>query len=185
MATVSEKLLTAEEFGDLPNPPDRFRQELVCGEVIHMPPAQDPHYAYAFELASLLRVFVKAFKLGRVMCGEVPLITQRNPDTVRGIDVAYWSYARRPEVKRGYSDIAPEIAAEILSPSNTQQEVREKIAEYLACGVLLVWIVDPDARTVTIHRPNGDVQVLDENAMLTGETVLPGFQCQVRQIFEI
>ena len=79
---------------------------------------------------------------------------------------------------------APDVAAEVLSPSDTSSAMLQKTLEYLEAGARLVWIVDPDARTVTVHRPDGSANILRDHQTLTGENVLDGFAVGVAEIFD-
>lgn len=185
-ATVTEtKLLTAEEFARLPNPPDGSKQELVKGEVVTMPPPRFEHGECQLAIGSLLRAFVKANRLGRVTV-ESGLVTEHKPDTVRGPDVAFWSAERlpfdqKPEV---YPEVAADLCVEVLSPSDREHRINTKVREYFDGGVRMVWLVDPEDHTITVYRQPGEGRVLWETATLTGEDVLPGFSCRVSEFFE-
>jgi Uma2 family endonuclease len=111
--------------------------------------------------------------------------TTSNPDTVRGPDVAFWSFERLPadQTPRGYPDIAADLVVEVMSPSNTDPQLREKAREYLARGVRVVWVVDPDDRSVTVYRQPDEGRILWQEATLTDAEVLPGFACRVREFF--
>lgn len=185
MSTAAAKLLTAEEFARLPNPPDGSKQELFRGEVVTMPPPGFVHGVVQLNVASLVRAHVRNHKLGRVTV-ESGVITEQGPDTVRGPDVAYWSYERVPkgDVPVVYANEPADLVAEVLSPSNTKQRMTHKIREYFDSGVRLVWVVHPEERTVTVYTKPGDGTVLWEDATLTGGDVLPGFTCPVADLFQ-
>jgi Uma2 family endonuclease len=116
---------------------------------------------------------------------ETGIVTQRGPDTVRGPDISYWSAERLPldQEPEGYPALAPDLGIEILSPNNVMAKIREKMAEYFQSGVRMVWIVDPEDRTVAVYRSMDEGRVLHENATLSGEDVLPGFSCGVAEFF--
>jgi Uma2 family endonuclease len=185
MATVATRLLTAKEFAALPPPADGSKQELVRGVVISMPPPPNfGHGECQAAVCIILGNYVRANRLGRITV-ESGLQTEHDPDSVRGPDVAFWSKERlpfdqRPEV---YPDVAADLIVEVRSPSNTTARLIAKIREYFACGVRLVWVVDPDARTVTIYRQPGEGRVVWDDATLSGEDVLPGFTCPVAALF--
>ncbi len=86
-------------------------------------------------------------------------------------------------LREGYLFIPPDLAVEVLSPNDTAYEIGEKVEEYLAAGVALVWVINPETRIVEIHRKNGTVTKLHANDELTGEDVLPGFGCRVEMLF--
>lgn len=186
MASVTPKLITAEEFILMPASADGSRQELVRGEIVMLPPPGFRHGKVQSKVDFVLQLFVRTHLLGTVTI-ESGLITEREPDTVRGPDVAFWSKERMPldqPAPVGYPDVAADLCVEVLSPSNRAGEVREKVAEYLGRGVRLVWVVDPEARTVTVYRSPDEGRILHASATLTGEDVLPGFSCRVAEIFE-
>jgi Uma2 family endonuclease len=108
----------------------------------------------------------------------------QSPGKVRRADVSFVRRDRLPEVPTsdGYLYIAPDLAVEVISPNESLYKVDRKLREYLDAGVTLVWVVNPDARTVTIHRAHS-VTRLQENEYLDGENVLPGFRCPVASIF--
>src|SRR5690242_6367332 len=154
-AIVAQKLITAEEFANLPEPPDGSKQELVRGRVIIMPPPPPGfrHGIRQVRISSMLDQFASSNRLGRVTV-ESGLITERNPDTVRGPDVAYWSAERLPfdQEPEGYPEVAAGLCVEILSPNKRLRQILEKLREYFARGVRMVWIVDPEDRTVRVYR---------------------------------
>jgi Uma2 family endonuclease len=182
MSAVASKLITAEEFARMPNPANGARQELVKGEIIEMPPPQGRHGYLQVEFAAILRQFVKPNKLGWIVTESGTLLAH-DPDTVRGPDVSFYSIARQPEPPDAYFEIAPDLAIEILSPSARRKQVRDKIEEYLATGVRIVWLVDPDTNTITVYSGNmrgvehGPADTID------GGEVLPGFSIRVAEFF--
>jgi Uma2 family endonuclease len=184
MATVAQKLITAEEFLKMPEPPDGSKQELVRGEVITMPPPGFRHGVRQGRVYRILDDYVTPRRLGRVTV-ESGLVTERGPDTVRGPDVAYWSAERLPldQEPEGYPDVAADLCVEILSPSDRPGKVREKVREYCVRGVRMVWLIDPEDRNVWVYRAPEEARVLHEGATLNGEDVLPGFSCRVTDLF--
>jgi Uma2 family endonuclease len=121
---------------------------------------------------------------GEVLCGEVGVRLQRNPDTKVGIDVAYLSAElARCQSESGLIEGAPVLAAEILSPNDTQEEINEKVDGYLQAGVAQVWILDPRRRTVQVMRPGEEPILVNVLQELSAEPQLPGFCASVAQIF--
>src|SRR5688572_15728453 len=141
--SIAEALLTAEEFERLP---DVGLAELVRGRVepVNMPTPR--HGEVCFNVARILDAFVRANKLGRIVTNDSGIITERDPDTVRGADVAYYGYARVPKgpLPRGYLPIAPDVAVEVLSEDDRWPRLLRKIGEYLKAGVLAVCVLDPE-----------------------------------------
>ena len=157
--------------------------ELVDGVLVEKP-AGLPESVLAVELASRLRDFVKPRKLG-IVTGEGGMVRLFG-DLVRIPDVAFVSWDRLPG-RRVPTDpvpqLAPDLAAEILSPSNTPAEMARKRAEYFTAGVRLVWSIDPGRRTVSVYTGPEAPAVLTESDTLDGGTVLPGFQLPLRDLF--
>jgi Uma2 family endonuclease len=185
MTITAEKLLTADEFSRRPEPEDGSKEELVRGVVITMPPPGFEHGLGQGRVYGLLDSYTRPRRLGRLVI-ETGLITERDPDSVRGPDVSYWSAARLPfdQRPRGYPDVAADLCVEVLSPSRRPADIAEKVREYLQAGVRLVWIIDPITQTLTVHRPQQPERVLTVNDTLSGEDVVPGFTCLVADLFE-
>ena len=111
---------------------------------------------------------------------------EQHPDTLRQPDVAFVRADRLPprEQRRSYSPVVPDLAVEIRSPSNTARELAAKVADYLRAGVRLVWVVDLDTQTVTVHTPTAMPMALSVNDEITGGSVLPEFRCPVAAFFQ-
>ena len=155
MSTTQQRLLTAEEYLELP-PFDR-PTELVRGEIVELPRPNYRHGKVCNRIGRLLGNFVNEHDLGDVLNNDSGVVTERDPDTVRGPDVAFWPTERVPaeEHQEGYPPLPPAVAFEVLSPSNRPAGVAEKLEESFAAGVEAACVVDPAARTATIHRPGG------------------------------
>ena len=160
--------------------------ELVAGRIVRMTPTNPTHGRIEVNVAAALKRFVSTRNLGVVMGGEVGVFTSRNPDTVRAPDVLYLSHERDARRRRpqGFLDVAPELVVEILSPTDRPDQVRRKLGEYFAAGVRLVWVIDPAARTVQVHRERDEPLSLAPGEVVTGEDVLPGFELTVDDVFE-
>ncbi|PYV09182.1 MAG: Uma2 family endonuclease [Acidobacteria bacterium] len=183
MATKAR--LTAEDLWRIPA--DDIRRELVDGKIIEMAPAGGIHGKYVTVIARRLADHVERHGGGEVLTGDVGFILNlpRDPERVRAPDVAFISTARLPggELPREFLRGAPDLAVEVLSPSESPIEVQQKVREYLDSGARLVWIVAPDANTVTAYRADGTAQLLRESDMLQGEDVLPGFSLRLGDFF--
>ena len=149
--STTAKLLTAEEFWKIA---DHRQMELECGEVIIMNQPGLRHGYVCTRVISVVDQFVEAHRLGRVFSNDAGVVTERGPDTVRGPDVMYYSFARLPAdvLPEGYGNLPPEVAFEVLSPDDRPRRVIRKIAEYLTVGVLCVVVLDPESRTISLHR---------------------------------
>ena len=183
MPAVLNKLVTAEEFAAYPEPLDGSKQELLRGEVITMPPPKYRHGLIQLQIGYLLKCFVIPRKLGWVVV-ESGMLIERDPDSVFGPDVAFTSIARHPNRPEGYLEIPPDLVVEVLSPDDRRKHVREKIKDYVKNGVKLVWLVDPEMRTVTVYAGSLRGTEIDEAETITGGDVLPEFSCKVAEFFE-
>lgn len=180
--STTPTLLTAE---DLPYVmPDEVVCELVAGELICEPLPGEDHGLVAASLLVHLGAFVREHRLGRVY-SETGFVVARGPDTVRGPDASFVSAHRAVQtVRRGpFFEGAPDLAVEVLSPSNTKKEIAAKIREYFAAGAQAVWVADPSRRTVTVHLREGEPATLSDGDTLDGGAVLPGFRLPVAEIF--
>ena len=180
----ARKLLTADDLLRLDA--QGVRGELIRGALIKMTPAGHRHGRIALNLGAELRNFVKPRKLGTVVGSDSGVRLERDPDTVREPDVAFFSAAKIPldaDVP-GYAEVVPDLVAEIVSPSDSRTTVNDKALMWLRYGARLVWVVHPDARVVDVHREGHPVTALGVHDALDGLDALPGFSCPVREIFE-
>jgi len=185
MPAIAEKLITAEEFMNMPDPEDGTEQELIRGRVISMPLPQGPHGYSCASASGLVFQHSRTNRLGWVVANDTGVVLERDPDTVRGPDVAFWSFERLPKVPKGYIEIAPDLAVEVRSPGNTQRQILDKIKEYFFGGTKRVWVLDPEDRTVAIYYSPFEAKLLHEPAELDGEDILPGFRCKVADLFPL
>jgi Uma2 family endonuclease len=174
---VPKTLFTAEELFHLPTN-DR-RLELVGGLLFEM------SLNGAIHVGAFLRFHAKANGLGEVLAAGTGFILRRNPDTVRAPDAAFVAAARLPvgELPAGFMELAPDLAVEVVSPSDRPGEVAEKVADWLRAGTRLVWVIDPATRSAKVYRSLDDVQGLSEEDRLDGGAVVPGFSCALRELF--
>ena len=179
---TAKRLLTADEVFAMPN--TKFGVELVKGELIRKMPTGILPGIIVARLAAALSVFVRQRKLGEVLGAETGFKLQLNPDTLRAPDVSFLSREKFLQVKNisKFFSGAPDLAIEVISPSETFQDVQEKIEEYLAAGVPLIWIIRPKQLTITVYRPNRELKVLHEADELDGEDIIPGFHCLIEEI---
>jgi Uma2 family endonuclease len=179
MATSTRPAATEEDL--LAAPEDGFKRELVDGE-IRVSPAGFRHGVVCVELITRLASFVEERRLGFVVDSSTGF---RLPSgNLRLPDVAFVAKGRfeddTPTV--GFSPVPPDLAVEVLSPSDRPRQVLDRIGEYLEAGVRLVWVIDPEGRRATVHRSLSDVKTVDEAGVLDGEDVVPGFTCPVAAI---
>ncbi len=176
--------MTAEELLNMPD--DGFRYELVRGDLRKMSPSGYVHGKIAMSIGSPLEVYVKANGLGEVCAAETGFKLESDPDHVRAPDAAFVRRERAEEVgdAQGFFPGAPDVAIEVISPSDSYTEVEEKVADWLDAGTLAVIVVDPRRRIVKIHCSPTDVVVLTEADTLDIGDVVPGWQMPVRDIFQ-
>jgi Uma2 family endonuclease len=182
-ATVSTAM-TADELLRLPD--DGHRYELIEGELRVMTPASPRHGRIANTLAFLLTQHARRHELGVVYAAETGFQLRQNPDTVRAADAAFVAQDRIPPEgePEGYWTIAPDLVAEVVSASDSASAVHAKVADWLGAGCRLVWVVYPNNQTVTEYRSLTEIRVLTADQSLEGGDVLPGFDCQVGELFK-
>ena len=183
MATTA-RLMTAEELLDMPD--DGFRYELVRGELVKMAAAKNYHGEIAGYVVGSLVPYVRRNRLGKVYTAEAGFILASDPAHVRVPDIGF---VRRENVDRlGRPDSLwpepPDLAIEVISPSDRYSDVEEKVLDYLEAGTQMVILAESRTRTVKVYRSPTDVVVLTEEDTLDGGDVVPGWHILVSEIFE-
>jgi Uma2 family endonuclease len=185
MATAEMiELLTAEQFGQRPDP--GYPEELVRGRVVAMS-VPDRRHGYVCGRAVLIfGSFIEPRAIGRVMCNDSGVITERDPDSVRGADVAFYSYSRLPKgtLPTGYGPEVPELVVEVRSATDRWRKVLDKISEYLNAGVLVVVVLDPGPQVAHVFSADDPPRTLTSEQELTLPGVLDDFRVRVGQFFE-
>ena len=173
--------MTAEELLEVSIPGKRV--ELVRGVLVVREPTRLSHGRIMLKLARRLAEYVEANSLGQVYVGDTGFTLARRPDTVRAPDIAFIRRERVPDPEpAGFPDIAPDLAVEIVSPSNRPGEVLAKIADWLNGETRLVWIIDAERRLARVYRLNGTEAIVSADDALHGEDVVPGFVCALTSI---
>lgn len=178
-----EKSMTIEELAKLP--PDQSRGELIQGEFFSTSPAGHSHGIIASNILFFVARFVRENKSGRTYAAETGFILTRNPDTVRAPDAAFVRQERlanQPDA--GFFEGAPDLAIEVISPSETVDDVESKVIDYLNAGAQLIWLIYPRTRTVTVYRSLTDIEILTIKDTLDGGALLPGFSITLKEIFD-
>ncbi len=183
MATV-QSLVTAEDFARLPE--TGVPMELVRGEVVAMNMPSFRHGEVCAAISHCVRTHVLARNLGRVLTNDSGVITHRNPDSVRGADIAFYSYAAVPKGEHPwlYAAKPPELVFEVKSRDDRWARIHEKVAEYLDAGVCAVCVADPETETVTVHHAERPVQSLTAVDELTFPEILGDFRVVVSEFFQ-
>jgi Uma2 family endonuclease len=181
--SIVARTMTAAEL--LRMPEDGYRYELVEGELHQMAPPGFLHGMIGNDLSWRLAQYIQANGLGVVLAAETGFILDRNPDTVRAPDIAFVSKAQlyRHGLPEGYFPESPALAVEVVSPSDTAEEVDSKVRSWLTAGTQLAWVVYPGGRSITVYRSLDDIHVLTEKDKLVGNSVVPGFECAVADLF--
>lgn len=177
-------LMTAEELIRLPD--DGGRYELVEGRLVRMSPTGWEHGQVVMVLLWAVKGFVEEHHLGKVCPAETGfrVSPEGGPDTVLAPDLAFVRAGREPALgTKGYPHLAPDLVAEVVSPSQERAEMGAKAQRWLRAGVQLVWIVAPEARSVEVWRAGGLARIMTDEEELTGEEVLPGFALAVADLF--
>jgi Uma2 family endonuclease len=184
MTTTKRELLTAEDLLRLHS--QGVKGELIRGVLASTVSTGMEHGVIAMTMGASLVNFVTPGRLGRVFGTDTGVLLQYGPDIVREPDVAFISVEKLPlDVRiRGYTDVVPELVVEITSPNDTVAAIYDKAMMWLYYGVALVWVVDPDTRTIDVHPSGAPIFTLTEDDTLDGGTVLPGFTLPVSVVFE-
>ncbi|MCA1618309.1 MAG: Uma2 family endonuclease [Acidobacteria bacterium] len=188
--STTTRLITADELLVMPHRDEHGNDcllELIRGEVRRMSPTGITHGVICTRVGGDLRSFVEANDLGVVCGAETGFILERDPDTVLGADAAFISHERLATVENPdkFGPFAPDLAVEVLSPSNTRREMEEKIALYFGGGARAVWVFNPKKRTAAVYTSPSDVRVFGEQDVLEGGEVLPGFRLELAKLFAV
>jgi len=182
--------VTEEQFTARYGPKDRV--ELVDGEVVPkygvegpLSPTSGGHGVIVMDLVLALGAYARAKRFGRVFTDPATFVISEVPKRIRCPDVAFVRADRLPAAFRlvGFLRLAPDLAAEVLSPTDPKKNVERKIQHYLEAGVRLVWRIDPRRRDVTVYTPDGGVTRLTESDALDGGDVVPGFTMPIAELF--
>lgn len=172
-ATEADLLLFVER--------DKRLCELIDGTLVEKPVGYWESMI-AINLATALNNFVLPRRLGAVAGADATM--RMKSGRVRLPDVGFTSTARLPKTREPIPSLAPDLAIEVLSESNTKAEIDQKLQEYFQSGTRLAWIIDPPTRTVAVYREPGEpARVLGESETLDGEHVLPGFELAIAELF--
>lgn len=180
---VATKPITVEEFEALA---PEGHWELIDGELVEMSPSAEEPAAISAAIVGLLWTFVREHRLGRLYTAEGGFVLFPDRATVRAPDVAFVRADRVPrgEARKHFARLAPDLVVEVLSPTDRTSEVVAKIEMYREAGVPLIWLVDPEAATVTVIDSGQPTQILRAADTLEGGNVLPGLSIAVADIFD-
>ena len=184
MATGTS-LMTAEEYAELPDP-HGYPTELVKGVMKTMAPPRPRHGRICARVSYYLQRYLEDHEIGQVMTNDSGVVTERDPDTVRGADVAYYSFERVPKgpLPAGLLEVAPDVVFEVLSPTDRWSDVQVKVEEYLDAGVRAVCVVDDDTRSIHTFRREQPIRVTKGSEEFTLPDVLSGWSLTANRFFE-
>jgi Uma2 family endonuclease len=176
-------LLTAEEFARRPDP--GYPEELVKGRVVRMPPPKARHGQICNRVGRILGNYAEEHDLGHVLNNDSGVITERDPDSVRGPDVSYYSFVKIPRgpLPQAYPDVPPDLVFEVLSPDDRWPKVLVKVGEYLVAGVSVVAVLDPERRNLHLYEGDEPVRILSADDELTVPALLGDFRVAVGRFF--
>lgn len=182
----SSGLLTAEDFLTMPDA-DRLR-ELVDGRVVEVSPTGRRHGRLTLLLGWRIAAFVEEHELGEVYAAETGFVLARNPDTVRAPDISFVKRERLPASndpndEDRFLELAPDLAVEVISPSNSARDISDKVINYLDAGTLMVWVIEPRRRILTAYAADRTARIFREGDILDGGDILPGFQLPLAEVF--
>ena len=182
MSNTTDHVTTADQLAALPN--DGKRYELVDGVLHMMSPAGGDHGGIAATLLFHLTGHARQHGLGKTFAAETGFLLRRNPDTVLAPDASFVSFDRLGDFARrpGYLPLAPDLAAEVVSPNDRPRDVEVKAQDWLDAGVIIALVVDPQTSTVREYRSGSQVQVYSDGSIDLND-VLPGFQLDVVELF--
>jgi len=180
---VAKRLFTAKEFGQLPD--NGVPTELVRGRIVSMNLPVLRH-GQICRINRLVGYYVDEHNLGHLVVNDPGIITERDPDTVRGPDVAFLSYTRIPRgpLPKVYVDVVPELVFEVRSPTDRWSEMLAKALEYLKAGVTVVCLVDERTEEVPVYRADESPRNLHGSDELSLPGILGDFHVEVRRFFE-
>jgi Uma2 family endonuclease len=183
MATA-EALLTAEEYSLLPD--NGQPTELIRGRVVTLNVPAPRHGQICGNVVYLLRSYLEENDVGQVACNDAGVVTEHDPDTVRGGDVVFYSYKRIPAkpLPKGYLPVAPDLVFEVRSPTDRWKDVLAKALEYLNAGVTLVCVLDQASETAHIYHADQPERTFTVDQELSLSEVFPEFRVTVGRFFE-
>jgi Uma2 family endonuclease len=188
MTIATTRRMTAEEFYEWTNRPENGgkHHELERGEVVEMSRSGALHCLVCGNVTRILGNYTFQRRKGYVLSNDVGIVWERNPDTVRGPDVVLYNHSRRyQDLNPKFCEDIPTLAVEVKSPNDRMNKITRRISQFRKWGVALVWLLDPEDRTLAIYRRDALPQVLEEDEELSGDGILPDFRCRVADFFYI
>ena len=179
-------LLTADDFAEFVLRPENSDRnfELDRGKVVEMPRPTARHGVVCGKATRLLGNFVGDRNRGVVLCNDAGLWVEHHPDTVFGPDVfVYDETIAYEDLADKWEERVPTLVVEVLSPNDRTSKMNRRIARFLTMGVKLVWVLDPDDKTLTVHQAHRPLAVLDVDDEVTGLEFIPDLRLKVSDFF--
>ena len=177
-------MLTAVQLEEMPD--DGFRYDLLRGELLQMSPAGREHGKLAGRFFRLLSNFIDEHDLGETYASETGFLLETDPDTVLAPDVSYVSRERVPAIAnvKGYIPLAPDLAVEVISPSDRYTKVDEKLETWLDAGTRVVIVLNPRKSVARVYRPQTEMQTYTVDQSLELPDILPGWSVKLSTLFD-
>jgi Uma2 family endonuclease len=191
MATVAKRATMEDFLRAEAEAPEGTRLALIDGEIVewgaNMTTRNARHSVVMAKIGFFLIQWLESHPeiVGVIAGGEARCRLRTNPDITVGLDMAFFEGEKHLNAASSadFFDGPPRVAIEVLSGSDTHEDVVDRLRVFFECGVPQVWVVDPDLRNVTIHRPSGDAAIYSAKQALTAGPELPGFQVPVDSLF--
>jgi Uma2 family endonuclease len=186
MTTTASRLMTAEEFHEWANRPENAGKhyELEQGRVVEVSRPGELHAVVCVNVGYVLASYIRRRRRGYAGSNDAGILWERDPDTVRGPDLFFYDENRQyRDYNPRYSDQAPTLVVEVVSPNDRLNRVVRRVTQFLQWGVKLVWVIDPEERTVAVYQPGQTPEVFDAHQELTGGAALADFRCRVDEFF--
>ncbi len=169
--------------GELDRLPRGWRYEIDEGELVILAPAGHRHARMVARITSVLETFCAVHQGSEVDSGEVGVYLGTDPETLRGADIVYFSPERAQQIAGdiGFVHVPPDLVVEVHDPP--EPDIARKVQQYLAAGVRSVWVADPAAQTLAMHRAAETPVVLSDPHALVADPVLPGFAVPLTKLF--
>lgn len=180
---VATKLMTAKDLELLDH---QVHCELIEGELIPMSPTASRHMVVGGDMSFAISAYLSEHQLGRLVSAEAGFQLARQPDSVVAPDYAFLTTAQFAEARAqtGYSELIPSLVIEIKSPTDRESEIARKLRIYQQAGVAEVWWLRPEERTLTVHRPAREPEIVRAPAIFTTSEVLPGLSIDLAALYD-
>ncbi|MDX1994536.1 MAG: Uma2 family endonuclease [bacterium] len=182
---IRDRTYTVEQFEQFVNAPENANRlfELIHGEIVEMPTPAPKHNVVVSFMVGKIFIHLETNDIGRVFGDNTSYAFTDEDEYIPDVSfISYTTYPREQELPKKFT-FAPDLVIEVMSPSNTAEEIQRKVETYLANGTRLAWVVYPTLKTIVVHQPSKGAATLKEGDVLDGGDVLPGFTLAVRSIF--